>query len=32
MLTAPLHLKALEKKGYLRRNELGGLMLAGDAL
>jgi SOS-response transcriptional repressor LexA len=30
--SAALHLKALEKKGYLRRNELGGLMLAGDAL
>ena len=26
MLTAPLHLVALEKKGLLKRNELGGLM------
>jgi len=28
MLTAPLHLVALEKKGLRKRNELGGLMLA----
>ena len=27
--SAAMHLKALEKKGYLRRNELGGLTLAG---
>lgn len=30
--SARLHLVALEKKGYLQRNELGGLMLAGEAL
>ena len=27
--SARLHLVALEKKGYLQRNELGGLMLTG---
>lgn len=26
--SARLHLVALEKKGYLQRNELGGLMIA----
>ena len=29
--SAALHLKALEKKGLLKRNELGGLMLTRGA-